>query len=428
MQAILTNSIICGDCKDRMKQYVLNESVDLIYLDPPFFSGRNYEIIWKDGYEVRSFQDTKWYKKICGNTECGRDMPTGYLFCPYCGTSVEDAKEVRMSDIEAYVEWLRSRLEECYRVLKQTGSIYVHLDWHAVHYVKVMMDDIFGYKNFQNEIAWCYTGLSQAKRRWVRKHDTILFYTKSKEWTFNYDDIRVPVSEARLKRIQYGDKQFKSGKAVSNEKGKVQEDWWIIPIIGSTAKERLGYPTQKPEALLERIIKASSNPGDLILDPFCGCGTAIAVAQKLGRRWIGIDISPTSCRLITDRLRGIGYSTGIEDIINMPHTNDELRDMPHFEFQNLVIQHLGGRQTIKKSGDRGIDGYTFDKTPIQVKQSDKVGSPVIRLFVQDIRDIGKERGIVVAFSYSKGAYSEVKHIKSKYGIDIELKTVEGLFE
>jgi DNA modification methylase len=151
MQTILTSSIICGDCKDKMRQYIPAESVDLIYLDPPFFSGKNYEIIWKDGAERRSFEDTKFYTLEC---KCGKVFPENHLFCPFCGSGKDKATERRSNDIEAYLQWLRPKLEECYRVLKSTGSIYVHLDWHAVHYVKVMMDEIFGAKNFRNDIVW----------------------------------------------------------------------------------------------------------------------------------------------------------------------------------------------------------------------------------------------------------------------------------
>ena len=380
------NTIYCGDCKEVLKKFP-DECVDLIYMDPPFFSNKKYEVIWEDGYEVRAFED-RW-----------------------------------KGGIEHYVGWMEERIRECHRVLKKTGSIYLHCDWHASHYLKVMMDRVFGYRNFQNEIIWCYTGLSQRKSSWVRKHDNILFYTKGKNWTFNYDEVRVPVSEARLKRIKYSDKQFKSGKAATNPKGKIPEDWWIIPIIGSTSKERLGYPTQKPEKLLERIIKASSNPGDIVLDPMCGCGTAVAVAHKLGRQWIGIDVSPTACRLMTDRLRNLGVSIGENDIVGLPRTIEELRSMQPFEFQNWVCQKLGGRVSTRKSGDMGIDGWTFDGKPIQVKQSERVGRNVVDNFETALRRVGKDKGVIIAFSFSKGAYEEVARAKMHDELEIELKEV-----
>ena len=407
MQASLDNSIICGDCEDKLK-HVPSGCADLIYLDPPFFSGRDYDTVWKDGAEVRQFSDTEFYTRIC---KCGKVFPENYKFCPHCGAGKDESTNRRSTDIEAYLQWLRPKLDQCYRVLKQTGSIYVHLDWHAVHYVKVMMDGIFGMNNFQNEIIWRYGLGGSSPKRYSRKHDTILFYSKSD--TFHFDPPMVPATSQKMKGEM-----------------KKADDVWDIPNINNMAKERLGYPTQKPEALLERIIKASSNPGDLVLDPFCGCGTAVAVAQKLGRRWIGIDVSPTSCKAMSTRLHGIGYhisETG-GDVLDMPQTNDQLRNMEPFEFQNWVVTQLGGRQVVRKSGDRGIDGFTFIGDPIQVKRSDKVGANVVRAFTQDVRDVDKTHGIIVAFSYSSGAYEEIDHISAKYGIDIELKTVADLVD
>jgi DNA modification methylase len=421
MQSILTSAIICGDCIDKIKQHIPTESIDLIYMDPPFFSGRNYEIIWNDGAEVRSFEDKEFYKRVCGN--CEKKMPHEYVSCPYCGASGEEAKEIRMNDIESYIEWLRGRLLECYRVLKSTGSIYVHLDWHAVHYVKVMMDEIFGYNNFQNEVIWSYKSGGSTNKRFSRKHDNILFYSKSNNFIFN------SVKEKSYNR-GFKPYRFKNVEEFEDESGWYtnvnMKDVWNIDMLGRSSKERLGYPTQKPEALLERIINASSNSGNLILDPFCGCGTSISVAQRLGRRWIGIDVSPTSCDIMIDRVRKIGYDLHTSEIIDMPKSVEQLKTIAPFEFQNRISSWLGGRQTTKKSGDRGIDGYTFDQTPIQVKQSDKVGNPVVRLFAQDIRDVNKSKGIIVAFSFSKTAETEVKHIRAKHGIIIKLVTVDDI--
>lgn len=427
-----TNCIICGDCRDQLAR-IPDGSVDLIYMDPPFFSGRNYEIIWKDGAERRSFEDTKFYMVVC---ECGEEFPAHHKFCAKCGASYEDAKERRSSNIEVYLDWLRPRLQRCKEVLSDTGSIYVHLDYHAVHYVKVMMDKIFGYNNFKNDITWCYTGPSNTKEWFPRKHDTILFYTKSTNWTFNIDDIKVP-----YKKLKTGKTNgiFKSSATLSSD-GKVPEDWWDnMSPVGRLKNERLGYPTQKPESLLERIIKASSNPGDVILDPFCGCGTAVAVAQKFGRRWIGIDVSPTSCKLMVKRLRGVKddwVRITETDIIDLPRTLKELRVMEPFEFQNWVINQINGKQSTKKSGDHGIDGWTVrdwsstdgtdGRNPVQVKRSDKVGSPTIRQFAQDIRATGRVIGLIVAFSFSSGAVKEANEIAIRDGIEIQLQTVEEL--
>lgn len=367
-----TNSIYCGDCKDTLNDFP-DECVDLIYLDPPFFSNANYEVIWKDGYEVRAFED-RW-----------------------------------KGGIEHYISWMEERIRECHRVLKPTGSIYLHCDWHASHYLKVMMDRVFGYRNFQNEIVWHYGLGGSSPKRWQRKHDNILFYTKSEEWTFN--PIMTPATSERMK-----------GKM------KKEDDVWDIPSLNNMARERLGYPTQKPEALLERIIKASSNPLDVVLDPFCGCGTAVAVAHKLDRQWIGIDVSPAACKLMVDRLRKIGVQIGENDIIGLPRTIEELKLIKPFEFQNWVCQKLGGRVSTRKSGDMGIDGWTFDGRPIQVKQSERVGRNVVDNFETALRRVGKDKGVIVAFSFSKGAYEEVARAKMHDELEIELEEVGDLVE
>ncbi len=266
-------------------------------------------------------------------------------------------------------------------------------------------------------------------------HDSILRYSKTKDVVWN--QLFEPLAESTLKQwgnkkqtavFDIGGERVKSSTHDEKSPGAPMRDVWDISVIAPRSKERLGYPTQKPEALLERIIKASSNPGDTVLDPFSGCATCVSVAEKLGRRWIGIDVSPTSCRLMTDRLRKIGYSIGVSDIIDMPQTSDELRDMKPFEFQNWFVQQLGGRQEVRKSGDGGIDGWTFEGDPIQVKQMDKVGPDPIKLLTHNTQRIGKKRGIVVAFSYTGGAYKEVDVAKNQFGIDIELKTVAEMIE
>lgn len=447
-----TNCIICGDCRDQLAR-IPDGSVDLIYLDPPFFSGKNYEIIWKDGSEIRSFTDTEFYTLIC---ECGKVFPDKNKFCADCGAARDKAIEHKSKDIQAYLQWLRPRLEICKDKLKDTGSIYCHLDWHAVHYVKVMMDDIFEMKNFQNEIAWCYNAPINSQKRFCRKHDTILFYSKSNEWNFNPDDVRVPYGDWAKGKTSYKTKSFglKEAKDIElNTKGRLCPDYWDIPMLASSAKERLGYPTQKPEVLLERIIKASSNPGDVVLDPFCGCGTAVAVAQKLGRKWIGIDISPTSCKLMVKRLRSITMGITDGDIVDLPRTCAELREMDPTEFQNLVITKLDGKQNPKKTDDKGIDGWTYKTdefgmrhklmgldAAVQVKRSgdteqgkksNSVGRPTTQNLVGAMAtdpDIDGKHGIIVAFSFSKPARDHVKDLKVKAGITIDLVTVKELFD
>ena len=481
MQQILTNAIICGDCRDKMKQHIPDDSIDLVYADPPFFSGKNYEVIWKDGAEVRSFEDTKFYTLEC---ECGKVFPENHLYCAFCGAGKDKATERRSNDIEAYLQWLRPKLEECYRTLKPDGSLYVHLDHHAMFNVKVMLDDIFKTGGFKTAITWRRCGSKGNAKTFANNSDYILYYVKGKNFTFNIQygeysevtlkmfkhddhddrgfykltDVSAPGGNGYKYDIGCGEKMPKGGyrwredtmlekikdNRVIVKNGKVPAQkrylsegsgvpfdnvWTDIENVKSPL-----YPTEKPSSLLYRIIEASSNPGDTVLDCFCGCGTAILSAQKLGRRWIGIDISPTSCKLMAQRVstltneRGeyIGDGIGVSDIIDMPQTSDELKTMEAFEFQNWAVQQLGGRQVQRRAGDRGIDGWTFNGDPIQVKQSEKVGTPVVRLFAQDIRDVDKTHGIIVALSFGKGAYTEIAHVKAKHGIDIELKTVEEI--
>ena len=313
-----TNVIHCGDNLEIMRK-MESELVDLIYLDPPFFSNRNYEVIWGDGQETRSFGD-RW--------EGG---------------------------INHYVGWMVERLTEMYRILKPTGSIYLHVDHHAVHYLKVEMDKIFGMNNFKTEITWRRCHPKGNAKTFGNNSDYILYYTKNKDFVFNmqygeyskktletykYNDndgrgnyalvaINAPggngyrynlccnekipdsgyrwTEETMKKKILDGMVVIRQGRVprqkryLSDSAGVPFDNVWT-DIENVTKGESCGYPTQKPEALLERIIKSSSNPGDVVLDPFCGCGTSLAVAKRLGRRYIGIDVSPTACELSKKRL------------------------------------------------------------------------------------------------------------------------------
>jgi len=394
----LENVIYCGDNLIWLKKFP-DKCIDLIYLDPPFFSNKNYEVIFNDGEEIRSFED-RW-----------------------------------KGGINHYIEWMRDRVFELHRVLKDTGSFYLHCDWHASPYLKVMCDDIFGYNNFQNEIVWHYKTGGLSKKRFARKHDILLFYLKrNNKGIFNplKEKAYIPTLKGRtfaLKKL--GAEIDNEGCNVCGQKGgfyhmSSMTDVWIIPPLFRNNRERLGYPTQKPEALLERIIKASSNKGDLILDPFCGCGTTIAVAQRLGRKWIGIDVSPSACKLMKNRVERNG-ARGPE-IIGQPLNIEELKALPPFEFQNWCVGALGGTINPKKVGDMGIDGFSFmHRDPIQVKQSEHIGRNVIDNFETAMQRIKKDKGYIIAFSFGKGAYEEVAEAKQR-GLHIDLLTVDKLLE
>ena len=422
------------------------ESVDLIYLDPPFFSNRFYEVIWGDEAEVRSFED-RW--------EGG---------------------------IQHYIGWMRDRVAEMRRVLKPTGSLYLHCDPHASHYLKVMVDGIFGGGNFRNEIIWKRTTAHSSAKRFGPVHDTILYYGRGAQVTWNeprtayekayldryykYDDgdgrlywrnsltaagIRhgssgkpwrgfdVSASGQHWKfgidkldeldaagKIYWppGGRGFPQIKRYKDElKGKAVDDIWTdIDRINPKAAERLGYPTQKPEALLERIVRASSNPGDVVLDPFCGCGTTIAVAERLDRQWVGIDISPTAMEIMKRRLWNQSRVRPV--IVDMPDTEDALKRLGPFEFQNWIINAVYGSHSPRLSGDMGIDGYWwFTKEPIQVKQQERVGRETVDKFETAIRREGHDSGYIIAFSFTRPAHAEVARVRAE-GLKIKLLTVK----
>jgi site-specific DNA-methyltransferase (adenine-specific) len=388
---------------------------------------------------------------------------------------------------------MRARCVELARVLKKTGSFYYHCDWHASHYVKVMLDQIFGENNFQNEIVWKRTHAhGDSRRRFANISDSILFYGWD-DYTFN--PVYLPYSEEYVKeyynqideqgrRFQLvslrspnprpnltydykGFKPHKNGWAVSREvmekldaegrlhfpkkvEGAIREKyfldemqgvvagdiWTDIPPISAHAQERLGYPTQKPLALLDRIVRASSNPNDIVLDAFCGCGTALVAAQNLGRQWIGIDISPTSCRVMAKRLRDVcklpedekQWRAGRGFVVrDLPWTEKQLREIPPFEFENWAVIALGGIPNKTQVGDMGIDGRIYpigaaprasDKHtaeldfmdewyPIQVKQMDRVGRPDIDKFEAAMMRTRRKKGFFVGFNFSRDALTEI---------------------
>jgi len=416
-----TNVIYCGDCLSIMKRYIKDSSIDLIYLDPPFFSQRNYENFWvHDRLTKFGFNDRDWERLK------GKINPTTLRECEH----IEERWKGGRNGIYVYIAYMKERLQQCERVLKDTGSIYLHCDWHAGHYLKVMMDEVFGYRNFLNEIVWCYSNSGRAKNAFASKHDNILVYKKSDKYTWHY---KIPISDKYLNTHykQFDSKGVKCRIRIDAGKERIYypkdgmtcNDWWSdIPSLNSIDKNRLGYPTQKPELLLERIIQASSNKSDVILDPFCGCGTSISVAKRLNRKFIGIDISRTGCKVTQHRIGDVHIVGG--------ETLKELKVMPPHEFARLIInEKLGGIVNPKKSGDGGIDGWVNFKTiPVQVKRWDQtVGRPEVDKFRTAIARDGHKQGIMVGFTFSRNSYNEAAR-KTVDNITIELKTVKQILE
>jgi DNA modification methylase len=455
------NKIILGDNLEILKN-TDSESVDLVYLDPPFFSNRTYEVIWGDKGEVRSFED-----RFSGG-------------------------------IDHYIAWLKERVIEMHRILKPTGSIFLHCDWHADAYIRVdILDKIFGLNNFRSEITWkrssAHNDTKQGRTQLGNIRDSIYYYTKSKEYTFNtlftpyekeYIDSFYKNADEDGRKYTLSDltgpggaskgnpfyeflgvsrywqfskenmkKLYDEGLIVQTKPGNVprrkryldetpgvalQDIWMDVKPVQSQSKEKIGYPTQKPEALLDRIIRMASNEGDIIMDPFVGGGTTVAVAEKLNRNWIGIDQSVQAVKVTEMRLNNQ------QDLFSKPfmvqlhkYDYDTLRYKDAFEFETFIVTAYGGRTNTKQRGDLGLDGKTLDNVPIQVKRSDGIGRNVIDNFHSAIQRYdkalyeknkkeNKEVGFIIAFSFGKGAIEEVARLKNKEGITIKLITVEEI--
>ena len=269
------NYLILGDNLASMSALLpeFEGRIDLIYADPPFFTNRRFTARVGRGEDSRHPQDWK--------------LAEGY--------------PDHWEDLEAYLDMLYPRLYLMHRLLSPTGTLYLHLDWHANAYARLLLDEIFGPDRLLNEIAWVYHGPSPIRSAFNRKHDIILAYTRSKEYTFNVDDVRQPYDPNTVKTFA-SSKKAGFGKIPDLDRGKVPEDWWYFPVVARLHHERTGYPTQKPEALLERIIRASSNPGDLVADFFCGSGTTPQVAARLGRRFLAADVSVRAIHTTRSRL------------------------------------------------------------------------------------------------------------------------------
>ena len=301
-------SLYHGDCLDWMQRWP-DECADLIYLDPPFNSSAGYDIRSESetggASRARAFNDTwKWDEAAADRLSRMQDDGERPALNVIAGL----VSQLGESSMLAYLTYMTERLTEMGRLLKQTGSIYLHCDQTASHYLKIVMDGIFGANNFRNEIVWSYRTGGVSKRYWPRKHDVLLFYVKSDAYKHR------PLQERVLYDRPFFNAQF-------DEEGRpyadvyVRDVWDDIKPIINVSKERLGYPTQKPVALLERIIEASSDPGDMVLDPFCGCGTTVVAAENMGRRWAGIEISEFALELIQKRrLSEMGIAAEIERI------------------------------------------------------------------------------------------------------------------
>ena len=317
---VATRTIFEGDNLDVMRG-MDRKSIDLIYLDPPFNSNRNYSAPIGSEAAGAAFKDM-WTLDDVKEAEHGELADRD----PALYSVIQAARETHGKGMQSYLIMMALRLLEMKRILKNTGSIYLHCDPTASHYLKLLMDSVFGVNNFRNEIIWHYGKWSNVSKFFQRNHDNILFYSLSDAYTFNKQFHISPDKKKKLevgyavnrpkgvkqllvydrgkaaKKIEQGDYDTIVYRDEQNPGSVMHDTWNDINILNSQAKERIGYPTQKPIALLERIIKASSNEGDMVLDPFCGCATTCVAAEKLGRQWIGIDLSPMAVKLVKERL------------------------------------------------------------------------------------------------------------------------------
>lgn len=469
----MSNHLYYGDNLAVLRDSIPDASVDLIYLDPPFNSNASYNVLFKgpsgneSAAQIEAFDDT-WHWTDAAEEALGEVLRSGN------GAAAEMLRAMRSflgeNDMMAYLAMMAVRLLELHRVLKPTGSLYLHCDPTASHYLKILLDAVFGARNFRNEIVWKRTSAhNDAKNGFANLADKVFFYGKSDDGTFNrvyrpYDDsylkrnyrhrdkkgrvyrvdnLRSPSPRPNLTYEYKGFQPHPNGWAVSREKmeqldaegrlefpkkpdGRIQlrrfldempgalvgNIWDDIGPISSHAQERLGYPTQKPVALLERIISASSNPGDVVLDPFCGCGTTVHAAEKLGRSWIGIDVTHLAIGLIEKRLRDafpkVEFTThgvpqdlsGARDLAARGRTDKNY----YFEFEKWALSLIAAQpgNLSKKGADRGIDGNIyFGKTSraiVSVKAGDNVGVSMIRDLRGVIEREGAEIGVFLTLA------------------------------
>lgn len=457
------NKLFLGDNLEVLKQ-IDTESIDLIYIDPPFFSNKNYEVIWGDAGEIRSFKD-RW-----------------------------------SGGMDHYISWLKERVIEMYRTLKNSGSIFLHCDYHANSYIRTeILDKLFGDRNFRNEIIWkrnfTKKGSQFKMSRFAINTDTIYFYSKSESYNFKTIKVKTLNDTDLLKiydKIDENGKRFKSepielpkmmarknlifeykgytpefGWMMNEEKlndldkqnkiyftkngkprrknfmddyegSEIDNLWTDILPIGQVQSEIIGYPTQKPEALLARIIESCSNEGDTILDCFVGGGTTVAVADKLNRNWIGIDQSVQAIKVTEFRLNTQ------QDLFSKPfviqlhkYDYDTLRYKDAFQFESWIIQQYGGISNSKQRSDLGMDGKTEIGTPIQVKRSDNIGRNVVDNFFSSVQRYDKNLfdknknaklpvGFIIGFSFGKGAIEEVARLHNQEDVIIKLLKVEDI--
>lgn len=468
----MAGTLYYGDNLDVLREHIATASVDLIYLDPPFNSNAQYNILFRtpegeaSGAQAEAFRDTwQWNEQSEASfdammTEGGRPAEVLRSLRTVLGTS----------DMMAYLANMAIRLHEMRRVLKPTGSLYLHCDPTASHYLKVVLDGVFGFESFRNEVIWKRTSAHNDPRKYGNIHDCIFFYSNSDQWTWNrlytpysdayikaefrddgsgrlvkYENLTAPSHGRDSGRFEWRgtrpppsrmwrfsrerlEELFANGRIKTTADGRpimrgyktyldempgvpLQSIWTDIQKVGNTSKERIGYPTQKPLALLERIIQASTKEGDVVLDPFCGCGTTVHAAQQLGRRWIGIDVAHYAIGVIEDRLtQEFGADIAFE-VVGRPIELEGARDLAKrdkYQFQwwaNWLVGVQNYRER-RKGADSGIDGIIYfrngpmgtGRVIVSVKGGDNIGPDMIRALAGTVERERAEFGLLVCLA------------------------------
>ena len=450
------NTLYLGDNLPIL-QSIKSESVDLIYIDPPFNSNRNYSGMIKGKNAKTEITPSKG----SNSQSLGVSTSNSLILAQF--------EDTWKGGMKTYIhEFMFPIVKELHRILKPTGSFYLHCDPTAQAYLQVeVLDPIFGISNFGREIIWSNedaSGFKSQANNWIRGHDVIFYYTKSQEKIFNKQYFEHKEEYiARFRKSENGrkyrdDRHGGRKQYLDETQGKMMSDTWT-DILGfqtrSTASEYTNYPTQKPEKLLERIILASSNPGDVVLDCFMGSGTTVVVADKLGRNFIGIDQSPVALAVTKSRLalNQDLFNTSSYTVITKKWDYDMLRTMDDFEFEKLMVTKLGGKPSKEgKGADKGIDGIFNDHSVISVKRwGKKVDRNTLDNLISAIRRFRRENenrlkpkdnltikiqkgevnlaeydGIIVAFGFTRDTFAEVVDLKVKDNYNILLLTVEEI--
>jgi DNA modification methylase len=416
------NSLIWGDNKlvaSSLLPHLLGK-VNLIYIDPPFATGQEFALRTRIGDEE----------------------------CPKRVSAIKERayRDIWRQGLESYLRMMYERLALMRDLLTDNGSIYVHLDWHAGHYVKIIMDEIFGRENFRNEIVWCYRTMQTTKSGWARKHDIILYYTGGNDYVFNLQEVLEPYPDDYERRFRYTDDQgrrfmirgkggpFGMGQGDLRQEdeqrypqftyrqymqeGSIPKDWWEVDMLNSNSRERLGFETQKPEALLERIIRASSNPGDLVADFFCGSGTTLAVAERLGRRWIGCDLSRQAIQISCKRLLQL-EACGSFEILRLGN----------YEQHKLASHECGGdyvRFILQLYRAEAIAGFANlhgkkARAYVHVGSVDRPITPrEICQTIREARRVGAHEVHCLGWDFEMGLKDLVSQAENDYGLKVRL--------